>query len=303
MEPTVQNSGLPAPNPSVAAPTAAPAEATAPQAPPVAAKPADVTGTRGSDSAASPVSAAAAASNEAQLAAAAQDAPAEAPAAEAPAELSLGEPSTKVQDKQVFQTGNEAFDQVAALLDSKEVPGYSDILVEAASGELSLASKAALVDSLGADVAGLVTKQLENEIASQKESGNAEATRLQDFVAEQLGMEKGDAAWTGLRDFVLSPESGYSDGDRTALNDMLAAGGKKAEWAIKEAIATFQKSQGFTKVPNLLAGDGPTQAGFQPLSKTEYVAEMRVAQSQFGEGSREVEALRNRRAASMQRGF
>ena len=149
MEPTVQQSGLPAPNPSVAAPTAAPAEATAPQAPPVAAKPADVTGTRGSDSAASPVSAAAAASNEAQLAAAAQDAPAEAPAAEAPAELSLGEPSTKVQDKQVFQTGNEAFDQVAALLDSKEVPGYSDILVEAASGELSLASKAALVDSLG----------------------------------------------------------------------------------------------------------------------------------------------------------
>lgn len=297
MEPTVQQSGLPAPSGAPDAPAPA-----APTAPPVAAKPADVAGTRGSDSPSSPVSAAAAASNEAQLAAAAPVEPV-AEEAPAPAELSLGEPSTKVQDKQVFQTGNDSFDQVAALLDSKGVPGYSDILVEAASGDLSLASKAALVDSLGAEVAGLVTKQLESEIASQRESGNAEAARLQDFVAESLGMEKGDAAWTGLRDFVLSEASGYTDADRTALNDMLAAGGVKAEWAIKEAIATFQKSQGFTQVPNLLSGDGPTQAGFQPLSKQDYVSEMRTAQSQFGEGSREVEALRNRRAASMQRGF
>ena len=285
MEPTVQTQGLPAPS---GAPDAAPA---APVVPTVA-KPSDTLSS-------SPVSAEASASNQAQLAAAAQDAAEPAPA---PAELSLGETSART-DKQVFSTGNESFDQVAALLEAKSVPGYSDILVEAATGDLSLASKAALVDSLGADVAGLVTKQLENEITAQKASGNAEASRLQDYVADQLGMEKGDAAWTGLRDFVLSDNSGYSDADRTALNDMLAAGGVKAEWAIKEAISTFQKSQGFTQAPNLILGDGPTASGFQPLSKADYVSEMRNAQNKFGEGSREVEALRNRRSMSLQRGL
>ena len=284
MEPTVQNSGLPAPNPAVQAPAAA---EPAPQ-------PTELSNR--------PVNAQSAASDAVQAGIAQEAAAAEvAEATPAPAEpLSVdGKPSER-SDAQVFKTGNESFDQVAALLNSKGVDNYADVLVEAASGELSLASKASLVDKLGADVAGLVMKQLDTEISAQRAVGDSEAQRLQSYADEKLGVEGG---WTALQEFVSSEESGYSAEDRAALNELLAAGGIKGEWAINEVSSKYAKSQGFTQVPNLLSGDGPTQAGFQPLSKTEYVAEMRDAQRKFGEGSREVEALRNRRSVSIQRGM
>jgi hypothetical protein len=218
----------------------------------------------------------------------------------AAAEAAEANPAPAEQQSSVLKTGNESFDQVAALLNSKGVDNYADVLVEAASGELSLASKASLVDKLGAEVAGLVMKQLDTEISAQRAIGESEAQRLQSYADEKLGVEGG---WTALQEFVASEESGYSAEDRAALNELLSAGGVKGEWAINEVSSKYAKSQGFTQVPNLLSGDGPTQAGFQPLSKTEYVSEMRKAQQQFGEGSREVEALRNRRAATLQRGL
>ena len=228
--------------------------------------------------------------------------PVEAPAAEPVAAEKVAEVEVKAE---VFKSGNDSFDQVANLLADKGVANYSAILQEAADGSVSLASKAALAETLGGPVAELVLKQLESEVASQKEAGSVEATRLKNKAAEVFGSpaEQADATWAALQNFAKSPESGLSEADLTVLSDMLEKGGVQGDMAVNDLASRYEKSQGFQKVPNLMSGDGQTQSGFEPLDKLNYQTAMRTAQQQFGEGSREVAALRERRTASIQRGF
>lgn len=218
-----------------------------------------------------------------------QAAAAEAPKAEAPAPIA------------VSTTGVEAFDQVGRMLAEKGVTNSNDILTAAASGELSLADKAAMVEALGPDVANLAMAQLEGEVTRQREAGTAQATAQQAYADKVMGGTEG--SWKQLQDFARSPEAGFSEADQIAIQEMLDDGGVKGEWAIDQIANLYQKSQGFSKAPSLLSGDGPTTAGFEPLSKVQYAEEMRSAQKKFGDGSREVEALRNRRVESLRRGF
>jgi hypothetical protein len=187
----------------------------------------------------------------------------------------------------------------------KGVANYSDILVEAASGEVSFASKAALVDSMGAPLAELVLSQLNTEASNLQAANTAEATRLQNKAAEVFGFSEDRAAdvWADIETFVKSPEAGLSDADRAAMNNMLKAGGIQGDMVIQDIAARFQKSQGFQKPANLLAGDGAPSTAFQPMTKQAYQAEMADAVKTFGYNSREAEALRNRRSASMQKGY
>jgi len=223
-----------------------------------------------------------------------QPPPEAAPAAET--SVSLGRP---------VSTGNESFDQVSALLSEKGVDGYSQILVEAANGEVSFASKAKLIESLGMGVADMVMKQLDAEASSIKAKGTAEATRLKEKAAEAFGFDasRGDDIWTDMAAFVQSPESGLSEADRQAMNNMLKVGGIQGDMVIADIAARYEKSQGFQKTPNLLAGDGATQSGFEPLTKQSYQAELQKVVKQFGYESKEAQALQNRRSVSMQKGY
>ncbi len=232
----------------------------------------------------SPVNADSSASAQNQ-AAAAEPAPVEA----APA------PAVTVQT-----TGIEAFDQVGRMLADKGVANSTDILNAASKGELSLADKAAMVEALGPDVANLAIAQMEGEVAKQRDAGVQQADAQKAYADKALGSE---GAWETLADFARSPEANFSPDDQVAIDSMLAEGGIKSEWAINEIVNRFKKSEGFSQAPSLLSGDGPNQAGFAPLSKTDYATEMREAQSKHGEGSKEVEALRNRRMESIRRGF
>lgn len=266
--PVSQQSGLPAP----AAP-AAPAPVEAP------ATPAQLSG--------SPVNADSSSSAANQAAVAAAEAPAPVEAAPAPAVT-------------VTTTGVEAFDQVGRMLGEKGITNAPDILAAAAKGELSLADKAAMVEALGPDVANLAMAQLEGEVARQREAGTEQANAQKAYADKALGTE---GAWESLVAFAQSAEAGFTPADQQAIDSMLADGGVKGEWAINEIVNRFKKSQGFSQAPNLLSGDGATQAGFEPLSKANYATEMREAQNKYGEGSKEVEALRSRRMESLRRGF
>ena len=228
--------------------------------------------------------------------------PAVAPVAEPVAEPTATAPS---KEPSTFKSGNESIDQVANLLADKGVSNYTDILQEAVEGGVSLASKAALAESLGGPVAELVLKQLESEVASQKEAGSAEATRLKNKAAEAFGYatEQAEETWEALQNFAKSPESGLSEADLKVLGDMLDKGGVQGDMAVNDLASRYEKSQGFQRVPNLMSGDGQTQSGFEPLTKATYQTAMREAQQTFGEGSREVDSLRERRTASIQRGF
>jgi hypothetical protein len=243
----------------------------------------------------SAVNAEAAASHQVQATIAAEEAAAAAPAEQPPATEATPAPAP------IESVGNAVFDQVGKLLADKGHADPTAILAGAAEGELSLEARASLVESLGPDIANLVVSQLEGEVTKQRESVAQEAEAQKKYANEQLGVE--DGGWEQLKEFANSDESGYSDGDRQALDSMLREGGVKAQWAIDQIVSRTQKSQGFTQVPHLLSGDGPTTAGFEPLTKAGYVEEMRKVQFKYGEGSREVEALRNRRAQSIQRGY
>lgn len=290
MTPAPGTGSMPTPDPSVQAPTTAPEAGTAQAAPAIEV-------TKHAELATQPQNAAAAASHQNQAEAHAQAqteaAPEAAPAPAAPA----AEPATS--------TGNVAFDQVAALMADKGVANYSNILVEAASGEVSFASKAALVDSMGAPLAELVMGQLTAEANSLKEANATEATRLQNKAAEVFGFSEDRAAdvWADIETFVKSPEAGLSDADRAAMNNMLKAGGIQGDMVIQDIAARFQKSQGFQKPANLLAGDGAPSTAFVPMTKQAYQAEMADTVKTFGYNSREAEALRNRRSTSMQKGY
>ena len=202
-------------------------------------------------------------------------------------------------------TGNAKFDQVAELLAAKNVVGYEAILSEAAAGEISLTNKAALVEALGADVAQLVMGQLDTEITAQRATGAAEGSRLKEYASEKFGgtKEQAEESWTVLAAFAKSEASGLDTADRTALNKMLQSGGKQGEWAINQLHDLYKKSSGFQSVPSLISGDGPTQSSFTPLSRQDYQAQIGPAIRKFGEGSREVAALRNNRSVSKQRNF
>jgi hypothetical protein len=284
----------PGSNAPMPTPTAAPVTEAAPVVAPVA-KPADVVTAAALPTSA--VNAQSSTSDAAQVALAAEATP----AVEAPAAAEPVEPTAKP----AFDTGNKAFDQVASLLADKNVPGYSGILLEAASGEISLSSKAALAEALGGPVAELVLNQLQSEMTSQQEAGTKEGDRLKLKVVEAFGYspEQADETWTALQNFARSPESGLTPTDLEALDEMLTKGGVQGDMAINDMVSRYEKSQGFTRVPNLMQGDGKTQSGFKPMSKTDYQTSMREAQNTFGEGSREVDALRQQRTVSIQRGY
>ena len=289
MTPAPGTGSMPTPDASVQAPVSA-----SPEAGTVQAAPTPIVAEKHVDLSTQPQNAAAAASHQNQAEA---HATAQAEAAPEAAPAPAAAPATS--------TGNQAFDQVAALMADKGVANYSDILVEAASGEVSFASKAALVDSMGAPLAELVLSQLNTEASNLQAANTAEATRLQNKAAEVFGFSEDRAAdvWADIETFVKSPEAGLSEADRAAMNNMLKAGGIQGDMVIQDIAARFQKSQGFQKPANLLAGDGAPSTAFQPMTKQAYQAEMADAVKTFGYNSREAEALRNRRSASMQKGY
>lgn len=289
MTPAPGTGSMPTPDASVQAPVSA-----SPEAGTVQAAPTPIVAEKHVDLSTQPQNAAAAASHQNQAEAHA-NAQAEAAPEAAPAPAAA--PATS--------TGNVAFDQVAALMADKGVANYSDILIEAAGGEISFASKAALIESMGAPLAEMVMGQLNTEASNLQAANTAEATRLQNKAAEVFGFSEDRAAdvWADIETFVKSPEAGLSEADRAAMNNMLKAGGIQGDMVIADIAARFQKSQGFQKPANLLAGDGAPSTAFVPMTKQAYQAEMATAVKTFGYNSREAEALRNRRSASMQKGY
>jgi len=263
----------------------------------------------------SPVNAGAAASKANQQAAAAgenqglsnQD-QAQAPAQEAPPSPEAQIPQAteeraSLEPKRFKPSGNEVIDQVTNLLYNKNFEGAEAIVQEVIdTQEMSLASKAKLVDEMGADVAQLIINNLENSVKAVREAGEKEGKRLKEYAFSKFGGADPEQTWAGLQQFAQADSSLSSD-DRKAMNEMLSEGGIKAEMVIDSLFNKYQQSSGYTQKPELMQGDVGTQSGFQYMSKQEYQAQIGPAINKYGESSQEVQALRNRRAISMSRGY
>lgn len=203
-----------------------------------------------------------------------------------------------------IESGNKIVDQISQLLSNQQFEGAQDIINELMdTQELTLQSKADLVKGLGADVANLVISQLEASVAAVKEAGTKEGQRLKQVAMERFGGTDADAVWQGIQDFAKSPDSGMSQGERNVMNELLAAGGTKAELVINHLASIYEKSPQYTAAPQLMEGTAAGTTGFQPLSKAEYQQLIGPAIRESGEASPEVQALRNRRSVSISRGY
>lgn len=204
-----------------------------------------------------------------------------------------------------FQSsGNETIDQVTNLLHNKSFDGANDIIAEVTNTqELSLASKAKLVDELGSDVAQLVINQLETSVAAVKEAGAAEGKRLKDYAFNKFGGNDPEETWTGLQQFAQGQTANLSTDDRKAMNEMLSAGGIKAELVIDSLYSKYKESDQYINRPKLMQGDETIRSNTNMVSKKEYQEQIGPAINKYGEASQEVQALRQRRSFSLAQGY
>ena len=148
----------------------------------------------------------------------------------------------------------------------------------------------------------MVINQLESTVAATKAAGEAEGKRLKEYAFGKLGGQDADSTWAALQQHVKA-DSSLSQEDRKVMNELLGEGGLKAEMVIDTLVNRYSKSADYQRAPTLMQGDVPTQGGFQPMSKKDYQEQIGPAVVKYGESSQEVQALRNRRAISMSRGY
>lgn len=213
------------------------------------------------------------------------------------------EPASLTTTPSFTPTGNATIDQISTLLTNKNFAGSQAIVNEVISThELSLSSKAQLVDAMGGDVAELVISTLERSVQDVKEAGRVEGARLKEYAFGKLGGDNADTTWARLQQHAQADTSMTTE-HKSIMNELLGLGGLKAEMAIDTLISKYTNSSNFRKEPNLMAGDQSTQDGFNHLSKQGYQAEIGPAVNKYGENSQEVKALRHRRQISISRGY
>ena len=217
-------------------------------------------------------------------------------------DLQAAEGTANLERPAFIPTGNQTIDQVNQLLQNANFDGAQEMISEVIKNqELSLNSKAILVDEMGADIAALIINQLETSVRQVKEAGEKEGKRLKEYAFQKIGGEHPDQTWAALQQQVQQ-DAGFSKDERRTMNELLGAGGYKAELVIDSLIQRYAQGGG-TIAPQIMQGDMPSQTGFKPMSKREYQEQIGPAIVKYGESSQEVQALRNRRAISMSRGY
>ena len=221
-----------------------------------------------------------------------------------PATPATGEPASLTPSTAYTPSGNKTIDQVAQLLVNSKFDGAQAIVNEVVQQqELSLTSKATLVDELGIDIATLVISQLESSVAAVKADGAKEGARLKQVAMERFGGDDPEKVWEGLQRFAQSPQSGISSDEKNVMNRLLSEGGSAAEMVINTLADKYEKSTGYKNSPSLMTGTSASNTSFSALTKQEYQREIGPAIAKYGESSREVTALRNRRAISISKGM
>lgn len=204
----------------------------------------------------------------------------------------------------VGKTGNASIDAVGKLLAEKAVPGADDMIAEfAKNGELSISSQAKLVETLGESLAGMAINQLNAEATKIKDASTAARTEVLDYMIEAFGETDRDATWAAVKEFVASPESGFSADDKAELSKMLQKGGLAAKLAIDNIVAVHTGNPNTTVTADLLQGDISTVKGFDPISAKAYSEEVSILADKYGYESLEVQQLQQRRERSRNAGI
>lgn len=222
--------------------------------------------------------------------------------AEAPATLDLTAPATEIV---VGTTGNEVVDGVGKLLASKQLANADAIIAEfAANGDVSLESKAAIVEALGDTVGEMAINTLTTE-ATKIATANSEARNgVLNYANEVFGGEDANTTWNQIQEYVKTPEAGFSAEQRATMTKMLAKGGFQAKLVIDNIAQTYAGDSNITVPADLLAGDTLANgAGFTPISALDYAGEVSALVAKHGYESPQVKSLQARRERSRQQGI
>lgn len=231
-------------------------------------------------------------------------APAPAPAAQpAPAPAPAPEPSPAPAPVPVpaFATGNDTFDSVGKVLAKAGVDNANAVLAELATkGSISLETKAEMLAKGDPAIVELAIRQAEGELARLKGERVSEVNELKTYANGLFKGEDAELTWTQMQAFANS--QAFTPEEQATLNKLMQSK-DTGKFAINEIAARYRNSAGFSQSADLIQGDQGTAPSFTPLSKQDYVSEVRVAVQKYGEHSREVKSLRARREASMKRGY
>ena len=201
-------------------------------------------------------------------------------------------------------TGNETVDQVLEFLGSSGLQDVDGILEEVSTAqELSLASKARLIKELGPELASMVIGNLDRAVQDQREAGEAEGKRLKEYALAQFGGTDPDGVWEGAKRFANSPASGLSADDKKVMNELLGKGGPQAEMVIRDIAQRYKKYSGYQNQGDLMEGNTGSTSMFSPLTREQYQKDIGRMVKEYGESSREVMALRQKRAQSIKMGY
>ena len=199
----------------------------------------------------------------------------------------------------VRQTGNTTIDAVGALLADKKVANADKIIADfAETGEVSLATQAELVDSLGEHLASLAINQLTGEAKKLQDANTTARSEVLDYANTKFNGDNADTTWAQIQDFVKSPESGFSVADRAAMTSMINGGGLAAQLVIDKIAAVYAKDSNTTIPADLLAGDSlNTGATFTPVSALGYankLSELMLTNAYDSPAVRQLQAQRVR---------
>ena len=229
-------------------------------------------------------------------------APAEEKPTDAPVNLKLDLP---VKPVTVQSTGVDAFDTVGKIMAEKGMQNANNILSEfAETGELSLESKASMIDALGETVAAMAFTQMESAAEGIVSSAKADSAKTMDYANTKFAGENAEQTWGEIQAYVRGEDSPFSDADLDSMNAMLDAGGLQAELVIDRVHQMYNADPNVSTPGILLEGDTNSNGlTFEPISRADYTAAMGKAVREHGEDSPQVRDLDRRRTQSMNRGY
>lgn len=208
------------------------------------------------------------------------------------------------QETFIPPTGNKIIDDVGALLAEKKIPNADKVIAEfAETGELTLSAQAALVEGLGETLAALTINQLTGEANRLKSEGESKRKEILDYANNKFSGQDAELTWKQMKEFTETPDANISDEDRASMNKMLQAGGLQAKLVVDKIAEIYYADRRTTSSADLLEGDTYSNSTFSPLSRAEYVNELRTAVQKYGEHSPQVNELNRRRELSLERGF
>jgi hypothetical protein len=196
--------------------------------------------------------------------------------------------------------GDDAADAVVALLKEANVsPQEADTIFREAveSGDLSKVDLAKLTEKLGKDKANVVMIGVREFYAKNMESSQAAVKTVHEVVGGKENWAK-IAAWAEKK---KGSDKAFA-AQTTEFNKMFDSGSTTAaSLAAKEILSLYNADSGNKSLTTkMVHGDSAvSQAGLgsEPLSRADYLAQMKVAQDKGD--ARTIESLRSRRAASL----